>query len=232
MGEPAVPSCTHEVVEISVDLPDAAARARAQRIGRKAMAEVSLLLDSGDRREIVVPARVGRLLQDGAVELPREEDDAFDAVHALEGRVCFAMLTEMLARRDHAESEIRRKLSSYGFRDIEIEGSISRARELRFLNDDRFASYFIEERVRRGWGRRRIEAELSRRGVDAREVPGYPDAFFTEEGDLERLRALLARRRVPEQRAYEKLVRFLVSRGFPFGVAADAVRERLSQQGE
>ena len=142
------------------------------------------------------------------------------------------MLTEMLARRDHAESEIRRKLSSYGFRDIEIEGSISRARELRFLNDDRFASYFIEERVRRGWGRRRIEAELSRRGVDACEVPGYPDAFFTEEGDLERARALLARRRVPEQRAYEKLVRFLVSRGFPFGVAADAVRERLSQQGE
>ncbi len=225
MGAPSEASVT----SLSIALPDASARARAASRGRKPMAEVTLHLDGGDSREIVVPTRVGRLLEEDAVALPLPADEAFDAIHALEGRVCFAMLTEMLSRRDHSSDEIRRKLASYGFRDIEIDASLARAREHRFLDDGRFAAYFIEERLRRGWGRRKIETELRRRGVDLEAVPGYPDAFFSEEDDRARARALLERKPVPEARAFDKLVRFLMSRGFGYGVAAEAVRERLDR---
>ena len=193
------------------------------------MAEVSVILGDGRSREIVVPTRVGRILQAEGLPLPQPEEEAFDAIHALEGRVCFTMLTEMLSRRDHGTSEARDKLVRYGFRDQEIDAALSRATEMRFLDDERFSGYFIEERKRRGWGRRKIEGELKRRGIFPDDIPGYPDAFFDDEDDLARARALLSRRDIPSGRAFDKLVRHLVSKGFSYGVAADAARARLEE---
>lgn len=190
------------------------------------MAEVTLALDNGRSREIVVPTRVGRILLAEGIPLPQDEEAAFDAIHSLEGRVCLAMLTEMLSRRDHGTEEARRKLALYGFRDIEIDAALERATELRFLNDDRFVSYFIDERKRRGWGRRKVEVELKRRGIDLDAVPGWPDDYFSDDDDLARARELLARRPVPAANAFEKLVRRLMSKGFSYSVAAQAARER------
>lgn len=218
-----------QMTDISVRLPDASARARAAASGRKPMAEVSCTVEGGRVREIVVPVRAARLLEAEGLGLPREEQEAFDALHELEGRVCFTMLTEMLSRRDHATQEARTKLAAYGFRPQEIDAAVARAQDMRFLNDARFASYFIEERKRRGWGRRRIEVELRRRGVDVTELVGYPEAFFDDDDDLERARQLLERRSIPAGRARDKLVRHLMAKGFSYAVAAQAARMRLEQ---
>lgn len=213
---------------LEVRLPDKRQRAAAAYARKKPMAEVTVHVEGGRTREIAVPARVGRLLGDGAgLGLPMPEDEAFDAVHALEGRVCLTMITEMLSRRDHAEGEVRDKLTSYGFRPQEIDRGIERARSMRFLDDARFASYFIEERKRRGWGRRRIEAELKRRGVDPVGVEGWPEAYFPPEGEIDRARSILDKKRVPDRRAFEKLTRSLMAKGFDYQTASAAVRERL-----
>lgn len=218
-----------QVVDIEVRLPDKARRASSSFSAKKPMAEVALTLDNGRSREIVVPTRVGRVLRAEGIPLPQDEESAFDAIHALEGRICLTMLTEMLSRRDHGTEEARRKLALYGFRDVEIEMALERATELRFLNDNRFVSYFIEERKRRGWGRRKVEVELKRRGVDLEAVPGWPDDYFTDEDDLARARELLARRPLPTSGAFEKIVRRLMSKGFSYGIAAQAARERLDE---
>lgn len=186
-------------------------------------------MENGCSREIVVPVRVGRILMGDEISLPLPEDEAFDAIHALEGRICFNLMTEMLSRRDYAAGELREKLRLYGYRDEEIDPCLDRARDLRFVNDARFASYFIEERKRRGWGRVKIERELKMRGVSLDDIPDYPDAYFSEDDDLERAVALLGRKRVPDSRAYEKLVRHLMSKGFAYSVAAEATRRRLAE---
>lgn len=217
-----------QVTDIEVRLPDKARRASSSFLAKKPMAEVTLSLDNGHSREIVVPTRVGRILLAEGIPLPQDEDAAFDAIHAIEGRVCLTMLTEMLSRRDHGTEEARRKLSLYGFRDIEIDAALQRATELRFLNDDRFVSYFIDERKRRGWGRRKVEVELKRRGIDLDAIPGWPDEYFSDDEDLVRARELLANRPVPTTNAFEKLVRRLMSKGFSYGVAAQVARERCS----
>lgn len=192
------------------------------------MAEVTCLLDSGQSREIVVPVRVGRLLLQDVISLPMGEEDAFDAIHALEGRECLALLIEILNRRDHSIGEIRCKLASYGYREIEIDQAVDRAVEAKFLDDARFSSFFIDERKRRGWGRRKIEMELKRRGVDPNAIPGYPEVFFSDEDDVERASALLRRKQVPDSRPYEKLVRHLLGKGFTYSIASEAVKQRLS----
>lgn len=196
------------------------------------MAEIAVVLEGGEERVIVVPVRVGRILSDEGAPVPCEVDDAFAAIHALEERVCFTVLTEMLGRRDHSVAEVREKLGAYGYRAQEVERCLARALELRFLDDDRFAGYFIEERKRRGWGRLKIEQELKRKGVDTALVAGYPEAFFSQDEDAERAGALLERKAVPEARAFEKLVRFLMGKGFSYGVAADAVRAHLDALSE
>ena len=214
------------MTDIEVRLPDRK-RASSSFSSKKPMAEVSCIMENGCSREIVVPVRVGRILMGDAISLPLPEDEAFDAIHALEGRICFNLMTEMLSRRDYAAGELREKLRLYGYRDEEIDPCLDRARDLRFVNDARFASYFIEERKRRGWGRVKIERELKMRGVSLDDIPDYPDAYFSEDDDLERAVALLGRKRVPDSRAYEKLVRHLMSKGFAYSVAAEATRRRL-----
>lgn len=216
------------MTDIEVRLPDRK-RASSSLSSRKPMAEVSCIMENGCSREIVVPVRVGRILMGDAIPLPLPEDEAFDAIHALEGRICFNLMTEMLSRRDYATGELREKLRLYGYRDEEIDPCLDRARDLRFVNDARFASYFIEERKRRGWGRVKIERELKMRGVSLDDIPDYPDAYFSEDDDLERAVALLGRKRVPDSRAYEKLVRHLMSKGFAYSVAAEATRRRLAE---
>ena len=81
--------------------------------------------------------------------------------------------------------------------------------------------------MRRGWGRIKIEQELQRRGVDPAEIPGYPEEFFDEHSDVERAAALLARKSIPENKPFEKLVRHLMSKGFSYSIARDAVQQRL-----
>ena len=99
------------MTELEVRLPDRRS-ASSFSTSKKPMAEVSCIMDSGRSREIVVPVRVGRLLMTDAIALPLPEEEAFDAIHALEGKICFAQLTEMLSRRDYAVLEARERLLS------------------------------------------------------------------------------------------------------------------------
>ncbi|MDO4436711.1 MAG: RecX family transcriptional regulator [Coriobacteriaceae bacterium] len=215
------------MTELEVHLPDKG-RASSSFSAKKPIAHVACHIDNGAVREIVVPVRVGRVLMNEGLPLPLPEEEAFDAIHAIEARVCFNLLTEMLSRRDYAIGEARSKLLDYGFRIEEVDPTLSRAVDLKFLNDERFASYFIDERKRRGWGRRKIELELKRRGVETSQLPGYPDEYFDEDDDLERARELLSRKSIPDGRAFDKLVRHLMSKGFSYSVAARAARDRIN----
>ena len=205
------------MTELEVRLPDRRS-ASSFSTSKKPMAEVSCIMDNGRSREIVVPVRVGRLLMTDAIALPLPEEEAFDAIHALEGKICFAQLTEMLSRRDYAVLEARERLLNYGYREIEIDAALSKAIDVRFLDDSRFATYFISERIRRGWGRRKIEIELKRKGVDAN----------SDDDELDRAIELLSRKSIPSVRPQEKLIRHLMAKGFSYSVSAEAARRRLS----
>ena len=220
---------TLQMTKIEVRLPDKN-RTSTSFATCKPMAELTCVMDNGHAREIVVPARVGRVMMAEPIGLPLDEEAAFDAIHALEGRICFTLMTELLSRRDYAIGELKAKLRSYGYRDEEIDACVERGEGLRYINDGRFASYFIEERKRRGWGRIRIERELKLRGVDFDDTPGYPEDFFSDDDDYERARAILERKATPDSKAYEKLVRHLMAKGFTYAIAARATRNRLDGQ--
>ena len=54
--------------------------------------------------------------------------------------------------------------------------------ELGLVDDARYGRVFARSKVLSGWGQRRIEMELERRGVDPGGVRGWPDEFLEEAG--------------------------------------------------
>ena len=199
---------------------------------RKPQAHIEIELEEGYERTLWIPVRVARIYVKEPPTLPMDLDDFRARVDTLCCSCAFTMVTEMLSRRDHASGEVRDKLAVYGFSQPAIDEAIKRAQAYRFINDDRFCSYFIEERKRRGWGRRKIETELKRRHIDLDAIPCYPEQYFNDEDDLGRALHLLERRRVPEERAFEKLVRFLMGKGFSYRVAADAAKAKIGSARE
>jgi regulatory protein len=137
----------------------------------------------------------------------------------------------MLARRDHFRAELEGKLRQRGLPSAEVNAALARCDALGLIDDERLASRFAEVRAtENGWGPRRIEAELRRRGVDR------GTAEEASRLDRARLRVALAtalRRaelrapagwwRLSERRA--RMVSSLLARGFEAADAIAAVSE-------
>lgn len=81
------------------------------------------------------------------------------------------MVLEAAARflevRSRSVAEVRRRLSSAGYRADLVEGAIARMTELGMLDDAAFAQAWVESRDRsRPRGERAIRAELGQKGVE------------------------------------------------------------------
>jgi len=134
-----------------------------------------------------------------------------------------------LARRDHAEDEMRRALKRAGHGEDEVEAAVTRLKGQRALDDGRFAEGYARSRLlHRGLGRNRIESELRQRGVARTVVQkglGEALADVSEASALEAQARRYWRARTKDEPRVRvrKLWAFLLRRGYP----ADLVRGRL-----
>jgi regulatory protein len=151
-------------------------------------------------------------------------------------RSAYQAALDLLARRDHFRHELETKLAIRSFARDDIEQALLRCEELGLLNDDRTAQRFVEVRAAsRGWGPRRLEAELLERGV-ARDVAEKvtklpPD--LADEALRTALRRLLSRApagwwRDGQRRA--RMVSSLIGRGFAADDAYAAISELAAER--
>ncbi len=192
------------------------------------------LVPSDGSESIQVPVTVAR-----AVTKAVREDDALalgegamtELVARTSASCCAKRLTSMVDRRDYSAKEAKEKLLRIGFPPDVVQDVCSRAQDGRLLDDSRFAEAFIRSKACAGWGQRRIERELSRRGIEASSVAGWPDEFFDGASEFDRAWELVSRRSVPAKNPYEKTVRFLVGRGYSYDVAKRCAA-RLLEDGD
>ena len=71
----------------------------------------------------------------------------------------------LLARREYGRQEMVNKLHSKGFDPSLIDTVVEQLVAERLLSDERFVDAFVRSRGNRGYGPRRIEAELRERGI-------------------------------------------------------------------
>jgi regulatory protein len=148
----------------------------------------------------------------------------------------FQEALRILGRRDYFRLELAERLRSKGFAEEEVIRALDRCGELGLLDDRRNARRFAELRaVSKGWGPRRIEAELVRRGVGselAREVAAL-------DHDLEAEALTMAMRRLERRAAPRwwrlhdrrgRMLSSLIGRGFDPDTALEAVREAATRR--
>lgn len=158
-----------------------------------------------------------------------DHEDLLNLIDTLSHQQAFERIVKMYERRDHPCSEYRSKLLDEGYSLETTDAALNKACEYNIINDIRFAESFITQKCSHsGWGRRRIEFELSRRNVDPYQVEGYPERFFSFEEDILRASQLLMKKTVPDRDPFYKLQRFLIGKGFDAQVASQAVKQYLN----
>ncbi|MBI5562679.1 MAG: regulatory protein RecX [Deltaproteobacteria bacterium] len=142
----------------------------------------------------------------------------------------YATALRLLGLRPHSIAELTAKLRRKGFGPDEAAGTIERLLDAGYLNDERFAWALFESRSRnKGWGRMKIAAELSAKGV-SKEIIERTAKTLDPEAEEKLVKDVLARwlRRggsaLPLDRAASaKAIRHLTGRGFSLDAALTAI---------
>jgi regulatory protein len=141
-------------------------------------------------------------------------------------KAVLASAVRLLARREHATEELRRKLIGRGFPEATVAAVVDRLAVKNLVSDDRFVASFVHHHAMRGQGPIRIRAELRQQGIEATAA----EAEMARAGlDWRALAAQALRRKfgsAPPHGLSEraKRVRFLQYRGF----STDHIRAALA----
>jgi regulatory protein len=73
---------------------------------------------------------------------------------------------DLLARREHSERELIRKLATRGFDAGLVETTVADLVAENLLSNTRFVESFVYSRFQKGSGPQKIHAELRERGID------------------------------------------------------------------
>ena len=135
----------------------------------------------------------------------------------------------LLARREHSQYELRRKLKARGYGEGLVDELLTELVTERLLSDTRYAEAMVTHRASRGYGPLRICMELRDRGVAERIVD---KALQEAEVDWdERLRHTYERKygemAVESFKIWASRAQFLKNRGF----SVDAIRRVIGDHG-
>lgn len=216
----------------SVVLPERDAR-RSTLGSKKPLATV--LFSFGDEMEgqFLVPLAVGKILRsklETGELVVESRADLQCAIRAHEEASCRNRVGLLLNRRDYSEKEMRDRLLSDGYSHSVVDGVVGRFIESGLVSDARYGELFVRSKINAGWGQRKIESELLRRGIDATDVPGWPYEFFDPDDEFERALGIASARRFSGRDPYANVVRFLTGRGFSFSVARDVASRLIKDE--
>ncbi|MBR3313317.1 MAG: regulatory protein RecX [Atopobiaceae bacterium] len=180
--------------------------------------------------EILLPLAVGKALnlrsKRGELRTVTRKE-LLEAVTDLQRSCAKERMFSHLERRDMAKGELMARLGRDGYPRFAVEHALSVGERCGLLDDVRFAERFAQRKSRSGWGIKRIEMELGKRGIDVSTLVGWPDDFLAMDEEYQRALDVATRKHVKEPNACGKLARFLVGRGFSQGIALRAARESL-----
>jgi regulatory protein len=167
---------------------------------------------------------IGRdlLLESGIARgefLDQDRLDAILAKDAIDRAVSAAM--RALDQRMQTGQELRTRLRRKDFDPATIDAALEKLAEYGFLNDERFAELWIENRLaHRPRGKRMLEQELRQKGIDREIVQETVAGMEIDDRaaalDLANKR-LNSVQRLPPDEQKKKLTGILARRGFDYG---------------
>ncbi len=148
------------------------------------------------------------------------------------GQQAYQKLTALCARSEHCQQEMLEKMRQWGVSAEEQAQVMERLVSERYVDDERFARAFVNDKVRYNkWGRRKVEQALWMKHIDKEIATRVLDNVADEEY-LATLRPMLKQKRKalgdigPHERI--KLIKFALSRGFTM----DIIRQCIDVENE
>jgi regulatory protein len=141
-----------------------------------------------------------------------------------------------LGPRPRSVSEIKRHLRTKRFDDVAQDKAIDQLRAQRYIDDEAFARYWVEQRLKfRPKGDRALASELMQKGV-ARETIDLVIGEADPNAEVERARAAIRRPMtrwlsMDERERKRKIHQYLAARGFGYDVIEE-VLARPEAEGE
>ncbi|MGE0451691.1 MAG: regulatory protein RecX [Vicinamibacterales bacterium] len=138
----------------------------------------------------------------------------------------------LLGRRELSERQLRQRLARKGHAESEIDEAIARLTAERALDDRRTADAIARtEALVRRRGRLRVRQALERAGIAPGIAKTAIDAAFADQDEEAAAEAALVRRLredrpIADDREFQRLYRYLVSRGFESDRALRVLRSR------
>jgi regulatory protein len=121
-----------------------------------------------------------------------------------------------LARREHSQHELQRKLQTKGYQLDNIIPVLSQLIEDNYLNETRFSEVLIRSRINKGQGPLRIRQVLQEHGIDP---DIFADIFYPDDEMWDNLAQMVREKRFGKAKPTDlaskaKQTRFLYGRGF------------------
>lgn len=141
-----------------------------------------------------------------------------------------------LAGRPHTVAEIHRHLRSKKFEADTIDRAIDRLRAQRYVDDEAFARWWVEQRERfKPRGDRALRTELAQKGV-ARDVVDIVLGERAPDADVEQARRALSRpltrwADMPDAEKRRKIHAYLAARGFDYDTIDEVTRREVTEEG-
>ena len=135
----------------------------------------------------------------------------------------YLTLAALCAQAEHCQWEMTEKMRRWELSDEAQTRVMERLTRERYVNDERYARAFVNDKVRYNkWGRRKVEQALWAKHIDEDIRQRVLDEV-TDEEYLRVLRPLLQQKRrttkAPDEYTLNrKLVQFALSRGFTFDI--------------
>ncbi len=153
------------------------------------------------------------------------QDELLTLKSAIESRRAFNYAVSLLSKRDHSEYELRSKMKLKGLADGADE-AIEKLKKFGYVDDEHFASLFVSELINvKKYGKRRIEQELYKKGIDRDVIRDALDnAEFPEDG----LKTLIKRkyfRYLNDEKGINKTINALLRLGYSYSEIRDALSE-------
>ena len=153
-----------------------------------------------------------------------DSDELEEIRETVNVRRAYNYAVSLLARRDHSEKELMEKLSRKGYTEG-AEVAVEKLRNSGYVNDERFARLYVRElRSLKKYGKRRIEQELYRKGIDRDIISEVLDETDFDENELVALIERKYSRYLGDEKGIQKTINSLVRMGYGYGEIRDALK--------
>ena len=147
----------------------------------------------------------------------------------------YEVAVRYLAGRPHTVAEIHRHLRSKKVDAETIDHAIDRLRAQRYVDDEAFARWWVEQRERfKPRGQRALRTELAQKGV-GRDVVDIVLGERTPDADVEQARRALSRpltrwADMPDAEKRRKIHTYLAARGFDYDTIDEVTRREVIEE--